>query len=622
MNTANGGDILFHFKGDTNSLDKSIKNTTSSFGNMTKSMLVATGVTKAISAGMNLISSNTDSAIKRIDTFNAFPKVLKNFGVSTDEANKSIERIDKSVRGLPTSLDQAVAGVQDIFMVTKDLKEAESMFKAINDSAMVFANGSTEAVDRFTYAYKQAMSAGKVSAQDFNQMNEAIPGVMDKVAESMGVSFIEMKEGLSNGSISMQQFNDTLKKLDSEGGAGMKSLEEVAKTSTGGIATQITNARTAVVRGVSEMIKSIDKGLADNGFGGIGQVITNVAKSIESGLKKLSPYIVSTIGFLATYLPPIISFLGKILPFLTPIIVAFVTFSAILKVMSIIKAITAGFALFNAVLMANPIVLIIAAIVGLIAGIILLYKKCDWFRNAINAIFGGIVTIVKTAISFVTGLFTGIINFVKDNWATILLFLINPFAGAFKLLYDKCEGFRNFVNGFVSAVINFFKKLPSNIANIASAIVNTIVSLPGKMINIGLDIVKGIGRGITNGVTWIKNRIKEFVGNVTGFIKKLFKIGSPSKLMANQIGQWIPKGIAVGITTNTDSVYDAMDDMQNSVLDRFSLSPELANSLHYSPNIIVQNNVTNSTDPLGQTVTSIKTFAGGSKNDYNYGMGV
>ena len=57
-------------------------------------------------------------------------------------------------------------------MVTKDLKESEKLFKAINDSAMVFANGSTEAVDRFIYGFKQALS--RVS-QDFNQMNEAIP---------------------------------------------------------------------------------------------------------------------------------------------------------------------------------------------------------------------------------------------------------------------------------------------------------------------------------------------------------------------------------------------------------------------------------------------------------------
>ena len=90
--------------------------------------------------------------------------------------------------------------------------------------------------------------------------------------------------------------------------------------------------------------------------------------------------------------------------------------------------------------------------------------------------------------------------------------------------------------------------------------------------------------------------------------------------MENSIGQWIPKGIAVGIDANTDAVTDSMEKLQESTLGVFS-NPSLENSLHYSPNVIVNNQVTSNTDPLGQTVTQIKTFANGAKNDYNYGMG-
>ena len=98
----------------------------------------------------------------------------------------------------------------------------------------------------------------------------------------------------------------------------------------------------------------------------------------------------------------------------------------------------------------------------------------------------------------------------------------------------------------------------------------------------------------------------------------MFKIGSPSKLMADQVGQWIPKGIAVGIEANTDTVYKAMEEMSNIGLDTNFVNQS---GLHYSPNVIVNNNVSMETDPLGQTVSRIKTFSGGAKNDYNYGMG-
>ena len=42
----------------------------------------------------------------------------------------------------------------------------------------------------------------------------------------------------------------------------------------------------------------------------------------------------------------------------------------------------------------------------------------------------------------------------------------------------------------------------------------------------------------------------------------------------------------------------------------------------YNPNIQVYNNVNIEQDPLGQLVHNIKTYSGGSPNDYNYGAGV
>jgi hypothetical protein len=64
-------------------------------------------------------------------------------------------------------------------------------------------------------------------------------------------------------------------------------------------------------------------------------------------------------------------------------------------------------------------------------------------------------------------------------------------------------------------------------------------------------------------------------------------------------------------------------EVQGQIAETFQVSPQLANSssLHYSPNVNVINNVDITQDPLGQMVNNIKTFAGGAKNDYNYGAG-
>lgn len=653
----NGATVLTKFTADTSDFDKGTKKVETSIGSIAKGNIIATGITKAFGMAWDTVTQNMDAAINRYDTIQNFPKVMKNFGVSAEDAAASVDRIADSVLGLPTSLDQAVAGVQDIFMVTKDLKKAEDMFTAINDSAMVFANGSTQAVDMFIYAYKQAMAAGKVSAQDFNQMNQAIPGVMDKVAESMGIGFAELKDGLSNGSISMDEFNNALKKLDTEGVGAMGAMRDAAFDATGGIKTALTNMNSRIAAGLAEMIDAVNKGLKEAGMGDLATIFSDIGTTIKNALVSLAPYITS----LVTSLLKIGKWVIKHKTLIEAIVVPILAIISAIKIWSVVTGIlSTAMGILNAVMAMNPITLIVLAIVGLIALFVLLWNKCEGFRNfwiglwegiktfakgAIDGVKGmimGIVNIVQTVWNTIKTIFDTVINFVKNNWQGLLLMIVNPWAGGFKLLYDNCEVFRNFVDGFVakikaffsnlktaignaiSGIINFIKSIPGKIMSIPTQIFNFFKSLPSKMLSIGLDIVKGIGKGITNGFTWIKNRIKEFVGNVTDFIKKIFKIGSPSKLMENQVGQWIPKGIAVGIDANVDSVYKSMAGMQKELSHTFQLSPQVANSsaLHYSPTVISNVEVNMQQDPLGQMVRDVKTFSGGSKNDYNYGMGV
>ena len=85
--------------------------------------------------------------------------------------------------------------------------------------------------------------------------------------------------------------------------------------------------------------------------------------------------------------------------------------------------------------------------------------------------------------------------------------------------------------------------------------------LPGKMLDIGGNIVAGIWDGISGSLQWIKDRITGWVGDVMGFIKNLFGIASPSRLMRDEVGRWIPAGIAVGIEANASDVEGAVQDV-------------------------------------------------------------
>ena len=635
----NNAKVLIKFEGDTKDFDSKAKKVNVSMGSITKGVLAATGITKALSAAWNMVSNSMDDAISRIDTMNNFSTVMKNMGISAKDSQDVIESLSDELVGLPTTLNDAAASVQRLTSYNGNIKSSEKIFLAMNNAILAGTNNTqmqAAALEQLTQAYTK----GKPEMQDWKTLLQAMPAQLKQVALAMGYSGTnELYENLQAGTVTMDDFMNTLVKLNDEGVAGFASLNDQARANTAGIATSVQNMKTAVTRGVANVIQSLDKGLKDAGMGGLSQVIANIGKTMENvlkqaakGIQAIVPKIVSIFQWMKKH--------ETLIKTLAIVVGSFIgTIMLIKKVIAIINAVKMAFALLNVVMAMNPITLIIAGIVALVAAFIYLWKHCEGFRNFFIGMWEGIKTVVNAIVKFVVGLFTSIVDFFKNNWKSLLLLLVNPFAGAFKLLYDNCEGFRNFVNNFVSTIANFFINLKNKIVNAFNNVVNAIKQLPGKikaipgqiigffaslpsqMASVGLNIVKGIGNGITSGITWIKNKIRAFVGNVTSFIKKVFKIGSPSKLMEKQVGQWIPKGIALGITTNTDSVNKAMSNMQKDISSTFGLSPQVANTtaLNYNPNVVVNNQISMKQDPLGQMVSNIKTFSGGAKNDYNYG---
>jgi len=100
----------------------------------------------------------------------------------------------------------------------------------------------------------------------------------------------------------MEDFINAIVKLNKEGTNGFQSFAEQARNSTGGIKTSIANAKTAVTRGVANIIASINEGLSNAGLGGIGEIFGNVGKTAEKWL--------NFIGEKAKVLiPPIVEFI-------------------------------------------------------------------------------------------------------------------------------------------------------------------------------------------------------------------------------------------------------------------------------------------------------------------------
>lgn len=146
-------------------------------------------------------------------------------------------------------------------------------------------------------------------------------------------------------------------------------------------------------------------------------------------------------------------------------VATYIGYTTALKVMTegwkaltiVTKLQTAAQTALNIAMNLNPIGLIVAAIAGLVAAFVVLWNKSESFRNFWIGLWDSIMQVMQPVIDWIKGAFDAIVSFFENNWQSILLFIINPFAGVFKYLYDNFEGFRNFVDGIVAAVVGFFQ---------------------------------------------------------------------------------------------------------------------------------------------------------------------
>ena len=180
--------------------------------------------------------------------------------------------------------------------------------------------------------------------------------------------------------------------------------------------------------------------------------------------------------------------------------------------------------LLNAVMNANPFVLVATLAAGLVAAIITLWNTNEGFRNAVT-----------------------------NAWQSI----------------------KSTVSSVVNSLVNFFT---STVPNALNTLVSGVKEIPGKVKNaftsidwggIGSNIISGIARGIANGVSAIINAAKSAAQSALRAAKNALGIKSPSRVMRDEVGKFIPAGIAVGIEDNQKTLSAAMKDLTASTGDSF-----------------------------------------------------
>ena len=588
-----GGEVKFTFKGDDSDLTKKT----------------------------NGISSKLGSAGKSIGS--AF---LKGTAVA---GGALVGLVGKSV-AMAGSLEQQLGGSEAVFKKYADTvqKTAESAYSKMGLSqnayletankmgALMQGSGLSikQSVDLSSQAMQRAADVASIMGIDINSAMESITGaakgnftMMDNLGVAMNATTIEayaLEQGLNKSwnemtkaeqvGMAMQMFLDKTAYAtgnyakENETFAGsmqtMKASFENFMSGAGSIDSVIESTLSfanILVTSIGQMAPKITTGIV--------QLINGLLPQIPTLLQKLLPAVINGVVSLAqgivSALPQVITTLASMLP-------------------TLLQSLISGLVqITNALAQQMPtlIPIIIDAVLGMIP--ILIDNLPLFIQAGMQLIVGlasGIIKAVPTLLSYIPKILKSMLNYYKQL----------P-----KMLWTIGS---NAIKKLGSAFVSYASWVVTKVKSVGKKVINGIkyILQPGNLLSIGKNLVKGLWNGINNAKDWVLSKIKGFGKAVLKGIKSIFGIKSPSKEMFI-IGGYIDQGFIKGIES-------MKEDVNSAFMDTFDLSPSLygSTSTNLSPNVNVVVNSTYKQDPLGQMVREVKTFSGGSKNDYNYGTGV
>lgn len=195
-----------------------------------------------------------------------------------------------------------------------------------------------------------------------------------------------------------------------------------------------------------------------------------------------------------------------------------------------------GFSKLGVLLAANPIAVVIIAIVAVIAIVVLLYKKCAWFRNFVNGMWK---MIANVAVSVWNGI----------KWTAIAIW--------------------NGITAYIKFCINVWKAIFKGIVIIAKAVWNAIKfaailvwSIIVAYIKVHIAIIKAIFKGILIAAKMVWNGIKASAVATWNNIKTGIRL-----VKAVFTGDWNTiKSIALGVWNSIKSGFSGMIDGVKSIL--------------------------------------------------------
>lgn len=512
-------------------------------------------------------------------------KATMGSGLLPPEAtNAQIEGVSTKVADLANTFDQDLGGVTNAvsqMLRTGLASSADEAFDVLTVGFQSSANKADDLLDTFNEYGTQFRKAGLDGATAMGLLDQAIQaGARDSdvAADAIKEFSIRAVDGSKTTAAGFQALGlnaDDMAAKFAQGGKSASGALDTTLDKLRGIKDPVKQSQAAVAlfgtqaEDLGSALLAMDPSKAAKGIGDVGgaadklgtSLHDNAGAEVEKFKRGLQQGFVEFLG--NEVIPRLRDFFGFMKD----------NKGLVIGITTVVLALGAAFAVasigvwaMNSAMLANPMFWIIAGIVAGVAGLVILIvtywdeikaatmAAWDWVVDKIVWAKDGILSAIDW-LGQIPGRISGWFSQAKDWAVEHALGLVNWMQGLPGRIWDALSGLAGILWDVTASA---FKSLRDGAVNKVSGFIDWVSSIPKRagdvirggawrLYNAGIDLVVGIWDGIKSAGGWLWDRVSGFAKDyvldpITGF----FDIGSPSKLMADEVGQRIPAGIAEG----------------------------------------------------------------------------
>lgn len=456
----------------------------------------------------SVVKDGISGGIERFDTLQRFPKVLQSIGFSAGDATKAISQIRDYVQGLPTALDDAANYTQRLAQKTGNLDSAVRTYKAMNN-AMLSGGASIERQSQAMEQWIQAVSRGKFEGVEWKDLQETMPGVINAAAKELlgqSASAENLRDAMSSGKISMQDFLDEIDKLNTEGADGFAPLSEQARTASEGIGTSLT------------IIKQRIENVWANVLAVIGDDLQKLLNKIGEFVTKAGNKLVDLVNWAKENK-------DWLLPLASGVATFVAAFAAVGKAITIVKGLTTAFAALT-----SPIGLITVGVAAAAALIVMNWDKIEpILRSVWEWIEVNILPAIQSAIAWVSANVAPVVSAIFSHIQPIMQNIISLVQAVWKTIMTVVDNLMPIIQPVLSVIISVVKSTISNIVSTVGLLVSIIDGILSaavwtweNIISPIISFVSSVVSKIISTMAAMKARVDSIIGSIRDFFGTAF----------------------------------------------------------------------------------------------------